>query len=332
MSVFQGGWQAEGDAAHARLDDLEVQQDRLLDFSEGHPDVGQRDARDARSPRTKRDAARVRIALIFQCQSRQGPLCFVQPTRHALQQNGSTIGQPGGARIQRRVDLSNDHSLLLIHLMYHDARQGNGRVRGVVRQLASQRQGEAVDLAGGEKRGQRTLSFRRLNRPIAQARRRHLLQFQIGWNADADLEHRAILREYLDFAFQRRFRFTQAENRSYVGGHSRFRLGNHQANLKRCVRELVGLIVLNSQRTAKTHFTARELLADIHAVRTRHSLAHTRLQFDDRAAAQLQRASMQGRVGDRDIGHSHGSRLAGREHHAARQMNYQLFSLFDGLE
>ncbi len=129
--------------------------------------------------------------------------------------------------------------------MYHDARQGDGRVRGVVRQFAPQRQREAIDLAGGEKRGQRTLSFRRLNRPIAQARSRHLLQFQIGRNADADLEHGAVLREYLDFALQCRFRFTQAENGPYICGHSRFRLGNHQANLKRCVRELVGLIVLN---------------------------------------------------------------------------------------
>ncbi len=101
VSVFQSGWQAEGDATHARLDDLEVQQDRLLDLAECYPYVGQRDARDARSPRAERDAARVRIALIFQRQSRQRPLCFIQPTRHALQQNGSTIGQPGGARLQR---------------------------------------------------------------------------------------------------------------------------------------------------------------------------------------------------------------------------------------
>ena len=74
------------------------------------------------------------------------------------------------------------------------------------------------------------------------------------------------------------------------------------------------------------------MLRHVRAIGPRHSLILAGLQFEDRAAPDLDRAPVQGRVRDRDKRHDHGGGFAQRKHHAARQVHRDLLTLLDRRE
>ena len=132
--------------------------------------------------------------------------------------------QGRGPRIERRVDLDDQRPLLLIHVAYGNPRQGHGSVGQVVVQLAAQRNGKPIDLAGREKGGQGPLAIGGDDRPIAQPGRRDLFQFQVFGNIDPHLIDGSLLSQDLDFAFQGRFGLAQSEQRADFGRHTRLDL------------------------------------------------------------------------------------------------------------
>ena len=228
--------------------------------------------------------------------------------------------------------MDNHRTLLLVHVEHGDPRQGNRGSRQMVVQFATQRQGETIDLAGREESGQGSLAVGGDNRPIAQPGRGDLIQFQVFWDLEPHLVDRPLLSQDLDFAFQRRLGLTEPEQRAQVGRRARPDLGHDQANLKRRGGEFVGLVVPHLQRAAETTIGRGKLLGHVGTVGPGHAPVRAGLQFQDGAAADLDRAPVQGRIRDRDERDRHIRRCAQWKHHPTRQMHRELFALLHRLE